>query len=336
MIHPEIPLADARADTRLRFATDALGTRELTLTSASADAGFRSYWRATTNAGSWIVMDAPPALIECAPFLRIADLLREHGLNVPTVFASDIEQGFLLLSDLGTSTYLDAIHAGADPVPLMHAAIDALVRLQGIAVPDWLPPYDTALLERELDLFPEWYLGRQLGIDMSANETDDWHEARALLIASALEQPRVFVHRDYMPRNLMPADSAPGILDFQDAVVGPIGYDPIALLKDAFHSWPARNVESWLRRYHAQASAVGRPVQDWPEFRRASEWNGIQRHLKIIGLFARLQHRDGKAKYLADVPRFFTYILDVLPAYAELAGLQRLLRRYAPEGAGAP
>lgn len=326
------PPANERGAARLLFTTRALDTSELTLTSASADAGFRSYWRATTPEGSWIVMDAPPALIECGPFLRTGELLREHGLRVPTVFAEDLDQGFLLLSDLGHATCLDAIQAGADPEPLMRAAIDALVQLQGITPPDWLPAYDTALLERELDLFPEWYLGRHLGITLDATGMAAWNEVRSLLIDSALGQPRVFVHRDYMPRNLMPGTPAPGILDFQDAVVGPIGYDPIALLKDAFHSWPQTTVETWLRRYHEKALAAGRPVQAWPEFLRAAEWNGIQRHLKIIGLFARLKHRDGKAKYLADVPRFFNYILETLPDHAELAGLQDLLRRYAPNG----
>jgi aminoglycoside/choline kinase family phosphotransferase len=326
----------ARATARLKFACDALKTTDLTLATASADAGFRSYWRVVTKDGSWIVMDAPPALVDCAPFLRIADLLRAHGLRVPAVLAEDLDQGFLLLSDLGHATCLDAIHAGADPEPLMRGAIDALVQMQGIAPPDWLPAYDAALLERELDLFPDWYLGRHLGVTLDGDERSAWLEIRSALVASALAQPRVLVHRDYMPRNLMPGTSAPGILDFQDAVVGPIGYDPISLFKDAFHTWPQAQIDVWLRRYYDQSRAAGRPVQEWSEFRRATDWICIQRHLKVIGIFARLKHRDGKAKYLADVQRFFQYILEVVPAYPELQALHDLLIRYAPPGVRAP
>lgn len=324
---------DPRADARHAFVADALGTDDFSETSASADAGFRSYWRITRAGPSVVVMDAPPALIDCVSFLRIGDLLREYGLNVPIVQARDLDAGFLLLSDLGTATFLDALRAGADAGALMQAAIGSLVQLQGIPVPDWLPAYDDALLARELDLFPEWYLGHQLGVTLAGSEADDWAEARARLITASLVQPRVLVHRDFMPRNLMPGPSAPGILDFQDAVGGAIAYDPVSLLKDAFLTWPPQRVQTWLHDYHASAVAAGLPVPAWPGFIHDAEWCGMQRHLKILGIFVRLRVRDGKPKYADDLPRFVAYLLDVLPRYPELAGLERLLRRHAPVSA---
>ncbi|MEO8461473.1 MAG: phosphotransferase [Dokdonella sp.] len=336
-------LQSERRDALRRFVANALGRDDFELQPASADAGFRSYLRAVASADhghaqTWIVMDAPPELVECAPFVGIAELLRAGGVNVPAIIAQDLERGFLLLSDLGRSTFLEAINSGDSPDPLMDAAIDALVTLQRIPVPDWLPAYDSALLEREIDLFPDWYLCRELGASLSRSELDDWNDARARIVSAALAQPHVLVHRDFMPRNLMPpisseTDPRPGVLDFQDAVSGPIAYDPICLFKDAFISWPSERVDRWLRTYHERGVNAGLPLPEYSAFRRDADWIGMHRHLKVIGIFARLKHRDVKPKYLADVSRFFSYLLDVLPAYPELAGLEHLLRRYHPESA---
>lgn len=272
-------------------------------------------------------------------------MLRDGGLNVPKVISQDLDQGFLLLSDLGPATYLEAINAGADAAPLFDAAIDALIRMQGIEVPAWLPRYDAALLEREIDLFPEWYLGRELGVTLIGSTAEGWNTARKKIIAAALAQPQVLVHRDFMPRNLMPpmtsavnatTNAQPGILDFQDAVCGPIAYDPICLFKDAFMSWPRERVENWLAAYHRHGVTAGLALPDFTAFRRYADWIGMHRHLKVVGIFARLKHRDGKPKYLADAPRFFGYLLDVISEYPELAGLERLLRQYPPHERSAP
>jgi len=314
--------------------TRVLGTADFTLAHAAADAGARSYWRVLAGNRSRIVMDAPPASNDLAPFLAIAALLRDAGITAPEVLAQDTVQGFLLLSDLGDRTMLQAIDAGADPEPLFEAAIDALVHMQGIAMPTWLPGYDASLLERELDLFPDWYLARHRGITLDTREQAVWFDARTRLVNAALAQPRVFVHRDFMPRNLMPMQCADqggiGVLDFQDAVAGPIAYDPLSLVKDAFRSWPLERAESWLRRYWERARAATLPVPDWPGFLRDADWIGMQRHLKVIGIFARLKHRDGKAHYVEDVPRFFAYLAEVLPRYPEFDEFAAVLARITP------
>ncbi len=322
-----------------------LGTSGFQLAHASADAGMRRYWRVVAGDRSLVVMDAPPAQNDLGAFLAIGTLLRDGGIAVPEVHAQDLEAGFLLLSDLGAHTMLQAIDAGADPEPLFDAAIDALVRLQAIAVPAALPAYDAALLERELDLFPDWYLERHRGIRLDATDRATWIDARARLVEAALAQPRVLVHRDYMPRNLMPPGQAAegrdipargvGVLDFQDAVAGPIAYDPVSLVKDAFRSWPPALAERWLRTYWERSRAANLAVPDWERFRRDADWIGMQRHLKVIGIFARLRHRDGKAHYVEDVPRFFAYLGEVLPRYPEFARFAELIARLVPGGASA-
>jgi len=330
------PIAD-RHQALHRFVADHLPAGTFRIVPASADLGYRSYWRVhATGQPSRIVMDAPPDKVECGPFLRVAGLLRTAGLNVPEILAENLDQGFLLMSDLGERTCLETIQAGADPAPHIAAAIVELVRLQRMAPPDWLPPYGRALLEQELDLFPDWYLARHCGVTLDGADRAAWQDARERLVSAALAQPQVLVHRDYMLRNLMPpvgSADVPGVLDFQDACVGPIAYDPLSLVKDAFASWPAAAVEDWLRSYHDQARAARLPVPEWEPFRRDVDWIGIQRHLKVIGVFTRVNYRDGKPKYLTDTPRFFRYLFEVLPAYPELAGLEQLLRRYAPADA---
>jgi aminoglycoside/choline kinase family phosphotransferase len=307
---------------------------EMSLIPASSDASFRRYFRWEAGQRSFILMDAPPPQENCRPFVAIAGLLAEAGVHVPEILAADLDQGFLLLSDLGRQTYLDVIDAdNADR--LFQDAIEALLTFQVGAIPAALPSYDEALLRRELHLFPEWYVGRQLGREFSEDERALWDRMCKVLIDSALAQPKVLVHRDYMPRNLMLSQPNPGVLDFQDAVAGPVTYDITSLFKDAFLSWPEERVLGWLQGYWEAARARGIPVQEsFAEFHRASDLMGVQRHLKVIGIFARICHRDGKPRYLADVPRFFAYLDGVVARRPELAELKQLLQGLArPETA---
>ncbi|SDV11227.1 aminoglycoside phosphotransferase family protein [Pseudomonas mucidolens] len=296
-----------------------------TLTAASSDASFRRYFRWEGGGRSLVVMDAPPPQENCKPFVEIAQMLAKSGINVPQIYAEDLPRGFLLLNDLGKKTYLDVIDdANADQ--LFADAIDALLAFQQLPMDAPLPSYDVALLRRELELFPEWYVRRHLGIEFDAQQLALWQRASDLLIDSALAQPKVLVHRDYMPRNLMISEPNPGVLDFQDAVYGPVTYDITCLFKDAFLSWPQARVREWQHGYWVRAGQLGIPVQaDFEAFLRASDLMGVQRHLKVIGIFARICHRDGKPRYLADVPRFFAYIEAVLAERAELDDLAELL-----------
>ena len=296
-----------------------------TLTAASSDASFRRYFRWEGAGRSFIVMDAPPPQENCKPFVDIAFLLAKSGINVPKIYAEDLERGFLLLNDLGNKTYLDVIDSeNADG--LFTDALQALTAFQQLPMVAPLPSYDVALLRRELELFPEWYVKRELGIEFDPAQQVLWDNVTELLIDSALAQPKVLVHRDYMPRNLMLSEPNPGVLDFQDAVYGPVTYDVTCLFKDAFLSWPEERVHGWLESYWRQAVALGIPVQpDFDDFLRASDLMGVQRHLKVIGIFARICHRDGKPRYLADVPRFFAYIDAVIARRPELAELDVLL-----------
>lgn len=301
-----------------------------TLTAASSDASFRRYFRWEGGDKTFIVMDAPPPQENCKPFVDIAHLLASSGINVPKIYAEDLTQGFLLLSDLGRQTYLDVIDAdNADA--LFADAIEALLTYQQLPMDAPLPSYDVALLRRELELFPEWYVKRHLGIEMDSAQLASWQHVSDLLIESALAQPKVLVHRDYMPRNLMISEPNPGVLDFQDAVYGPVTYDITCLFKDAFLSWPEERVAGWLNTYWNKARALGIAVhEDFAAFSRASDLMGVQRHLKVIGIFARICHRDGKPRYLGDVPRFFSYIEAVVSRRPELAELGQLLTSLRP------
>ncbi|MBK5377072.1 phosphotransferase [Pseudomonas sp. TH43] len=295
-----------------------------TLTAASSDASFRRYFRWEGEGRSFVVMDAPPPQENCKPFVDIAFLLAKSGINVPKIYAEDLERGFLLLNDLGNKTYLDVID-GENADALFSDALKALLAFQQLPMVAPLPSYDVALLRRELELFPEWYVKRELGVEFDSTQQQQWQRISDLLIDSALAQPKVLVHRDYMPRNLMLSEPNPGVLDFQDAVYGPVTYDVTCLFKDAFLSWPEERVRGWLENYWQQASALNIPVQaDFEDFLRASDLMGVQRHLKVIGIFARICHRDGKPRYLADVPRFFSYIEAVIARRPELAELQAL------------
>jgi aminoglycoside/choline kinase family phosphotransferase len=304
--------------------------REFSLAPASADASFRRYFRVTFDDGATrIVMDAPPANEDCRPWLRVQQLFEAAGAHVPQVIAQDLERGFLLLSDLGNATYLlalDADNAG----PLYADAIAALVAIQRASRPGALPDYDRALLRRELDLFPQWYLDKHLGIVLADAEGRALEDAFERILAANLAEPKVFVHRDYHSRNLMRIASAdgrnPGVIDFQDAVYGPISYDMVSLLKDAYIEWDEDLALDWLVRYWEQARKAGLPIAgDFGVFFRDFEWMGVQRHLKVLGIFARLWHRDGKDGYLKDMPLVARYLRKACERYGELSPLRRIL-----------
>ena len=296
---------------------------------ASSDASFRRYFRVWYDDQTRIVMDAPPDKEDCRPFVAIAQALRGLGLNAPEVLAGDLDQGLLLLTDLGSRPYL----AELDPrsvTPLYEDALEALARLQigGHPGSPLLPPYDSALLHREMELFREWFLGKLLGLNLRQEECHVLDHLFALLADNALEQPRVWVHRDYHSRNLMVTDpNNPGVLDFQDAVVGAVTYDLVSLLRDCYIAWPREQVEAWALAHRARLRALGMSgLDDAGQFLRGFDLMGTQRHLKAIGIFARLNLRDGKPGYLRDIPRTLGYVLEVAERYPELAGLRDLLR----------
>ncbi len=300
--------------------------REFRLEPASADASFRRYFRATFDDGTAIAMDAPPPQEDVRPFVRVAGLLREAGLNAPEVLEQDPEQGFLLLADLGTTSYMSRLREGRDVDRLFGDATNALVTWQSASREGVLPPYDEALLRRELDLFPEWYVERHLGATLAPAQRESLEGVFRKILARNLAEPRVYVHRDYMPRNLMVCEANPGILDFQDAVHGPLSYDVASLFRDAFISWDEERVLDGTIRYWEKARQAKLPVPaDFSEFWRDVEWMGLQRHLKVLGIFARLNYRDGKPAYLADAPRFIGYVRHATTRYHDLAPLARLL-----------
>ena len=319
-----------RLDALRSWLADRCPGRPFTLAPASADASFRRYFRVRFASGeprTLIAMDAPPEHEDCRPFVHVARLLEAAGLQAPRVLEQDLARGYLLLTDLGDTTYLEALRA--DPgaaAGLFGAATDALVRWQLASRAGELPPYDEALLRRELALFPDWYLARHLGIALAPNQAETLARVFDRIVASNLAQPKVFVHRDFMPRNLMVCEPNPGILDFQDAVLGPISYDVVCLFKDAFLSWDEERVLDWTIRYWEKARRARLPVDDdFGTFFRSLEWMGVQRHLKVAGIFARLAYRDGKRDYLADVPRFIGYIRGPCRRYDALRPLADLL-----------
>jgi N-acetylmuramate 1-kinase len=296
------------------------------LTTASADASFRRYFRVHLSDKTLITMDAPPPQEDCTPFVKVAKLMMDAGLNVPQILAQDLENGFLLLSDLGDDTYLSQLNSDNAPA-LYGAATDALIKLQLASKADVLPPYDETLLTRELNLFPDWYIAKHLSIALEANQDAALRASFATLNKNILAQGQVYVHRDYHSRNLMiTKENNPGVLDFQDAVFGAITYDLVSLLKDAYIQWDEEQIIDFAVRYWEKARKVKLPVpQDFSEFYRDFEWMGAQRHIKILGIFARLYHRDGKDGYLKDMPLVMHYLRKVCERYVELRPLLRLL-----------
>jgi aminoglycoside/choline kinase family phosphotransferase len=310
-----------------RFVVSELGPDASPPVAASADASFRSYWRVRAGGRSLIVMDAPPDKENLAAWLDVDARLRAAGLNAPDVLAVDRVQGFVLMSDLGVRTYLpelDAVSADA----LYADALDALLRMQTAVDPHGLPVYDRALLIAELERMPEWFLQRHLRFTPSCDEWDVIEAAFTRMVHAVLEQPQHFVHRDYHSRNLLivPGNN-PGIIDFQDAVVGPITYDLVSLLRDCYIEWPATNVDNWVEHYRQRLVAADMTQADSAQFRRWFDLTGLQRHLKVLGNFCRLWYRDGKAQYLTDLPLTLKYVLAVVDRHAEFADLAALLRR---------
>jgi len=309
------------------WSAQALADPGVRLDVASADASFRRYFRVTSGARTFIAMDAPPEHEDCRPFVHVARLFRAAGANVPEVLAEDLPRGFLLLTDFGTRTFLDVLDPDRADA-LYQAAITALVAIQRASRPGELPPYDRAVLEREIGLFPQWYLGRHLSAQLSAQESAELERVFEAVVTCNLAEPRAWVHRDYHSRNLMLTEPCPGILDFQDALFGPISYDLVSLLRDAYVDWPEARELDWVIRYWEHARAAGLPVRpDFADFYRDYEWMGVQRQLKVLGIFARLWHRDGKDRYLADLPRVRGYLRRTAGRYRELAPLARLIDR---------
>ncbi len=299
------------------------------LTPVAGDASFRRYFRLNlANGDHYIVMDAPPQHEDCRPFVQVAQLLAQTGVQVPEILHADLDQGMLVLSDFGDTTYLAAITPD-NAHALYMAALGALVHFQHGKCAGILPEYDRSLLMRELRLFDEWYVARHLGHAPDAAETAVLQGVYAALLDNVLAQPQVLVHRDYHSRNLMLTDAGPGILDFQDAVCGPITYDLVSLLRDAYIDWEEAQVLDWAIRYWEKARRAGLPVRsDFAEFYRDFEWMGMQRHLKVLGIFARLNYRDGKSGYLQDLPRVLAYVHQVAQRYRDFAPLVALLDRW--------
>lgn len=299
-----------------------------TVTAASADASFRRYFRVQGAQKSFIVMDAPPEKEPIDSFLKVDALMRRAGLNVPEIYASEAAQGFILMSDLGRQTYLDVLDEN-NAAGLMDAATDALVKWQLLSKPGVLPEYDAAVLRREINLFPEWYVSRHRGYKMTDKQSEIIEAVYEKIIAACLAQPKVFVHRDFMPRNLMISDPMPGVLDFQDALYGPVTYDIASLMRDAFISWGESFVLDVTIRYWDKARKAGIAVAaDFGEFWRDVEWMGMQRHLKVLGIFARINYRDGRPKYLEDTPRFLHYVRETANRYHELKPINWLLDQF--------
>jgi N-acetylmuramate 1-kinase len=318
-----------------------LGLRPDRVEPASADASFRRYFRAFNNGTTFVVMDAPPGKEDVRPYLKVTRLLEDLGAHVPHVHEADIGRGLLLLEDLGGTHYLSRLNAGDDPERLYGDALRVLadIQVRGRDAAAEVAPYDREPLAREVALMPEWFLARHLALELSAPETQMIAAAFEFLIAEALAQPAVFVHRDYHSRNLMVvADRNPGILDFQDALRGPIGYDLVSLLKDCYISWPRERVVRWVGRYrallHSSHGEAGVRLSgaDDAQFLRWFDLIGVQRHIKVLGIFARLWYRDGKPGYLNDLPLTLEYVRDTCTRYSELGDLARFLeKRVVPE-----
>ncbi len=306
---------------------------DFTLTTASADASFRRYFRvhlprAYLGNSTLIAMDAPPPQEDCTPFVKVAELLLAAGLNAPKVIAQDLQQGFLLLSDLGDDTYLSQLQSEKASI-LYGDATNALIKMQLASKSNVLPMYNDALLTREMQLFPDWYVAKHLNATLNNDHQAVLNNTFTVLNQNILAQGQVYVHRDYHSRNLMiTQQNNPGILDFQDAVYGPITYDLVSLLKDAYISWDEEKVIDWAVRYWQPAKKAGLPVpDDFSEFYRDFEWMGAQRHIKVLGIFARLSHRDGKDGYLKDMPIVMAYLRKVCERYVELRPMLRLLNQ---------
>ena len=317
-----------RTELLERWLTERFGAGAYRYAPASEDASFRRYFRVSAEGGTFIVMDAPPEREDCRPFVMVARLFADAGAHVPAILQENLHDGFLLLSDLGSRTYLNALDPASAPA-LYADANAALVKIQLASRPGVLPEYDRALLLRELRLFPDWYVAKHTGIELTPSQVAVLDGAFELLLANNLAQARVFVHRDYHSRNLMVSDPNPGILDFQDAVYGPITYDLVSLYRDAYVGWDEQHQLDWVIRYWERARKAGLPVAtDFSAFYRDFELMGAQRQIKVLGIFARLFHRDGKNGYLKDMPLVMSYLRNVCERYGDLHPLLDLLDQF--------
>jgi aminoglycoside/choline kinase family phosphotransferase len=317
----------SRVEALHAFVARALGHDRYTLAPASADASFRSYWRADTGTRTYVAMDAPPPQEDIRPWLDIGARLRGAGLHAPEVYAADETQGFVLMEDLGTRTYLPELNAGSADT-LYDAALDTLLRMQREVSARELPVFDATRTIPEMELLGEWFLRRHLGYSPDCDTWDVIELALRRIANSADEQPRRFMHRDYHSRNLLIADSnSPAIIDFQGAMLGPITYDLASLLRDCYIAWPAERVDAWAESYRQNLAKAGIVSVDTTRFRRWFDWIGLQRHIKVLGLFCRLWYRDGKAGYLGDLPLVLDYVLSVGRRYPEFADFCALLQR---------
>jgi aminoglycoside/choline kinase family phosphotransferase len=326
-----MPHADARLALVNHWLTHDLKLPVLGIAPASSDASFRRYFRVTHRNGTFIVMDAPPDKEDVRPYLKVGALLESLGVHVPRVHEADAARGLVLLEDLGTTQYLGQLN-GATVDALYGDALATLATVQtrGLEAAQQLPPYDRTQLLNELELMPHWFCGRHLELDLEPAVRAMLSQAFEFLMAEALAQPQVFVHRDYHSRNLMVLSQRnPGVLDFQDALRGPIGYDLVSLLKDCYIAWPRERVVAWVSAHAAKLRAGGASAPEARELLRWFDLIGVQRHLKVLGIFARLWYRDGKVGYLRDLPLTLQYVLDICPAYPELHELGDFLQRHA-------
>lgn len=314
---------DTRLEQLKHWLSVSLDIQDFHIEPASADASFRRYFRVSTHSQSWVVMDAPPDKEDCHPFVHVAQMIEATGVQAPHIFHHHETDGFMLLSDLGSTQYLSALtDASADA--LYTDAINALIKMQTLQ--NGLPNYDDTLLHTEMSLFREWYLGTHLNIQLNTEQATTLKNTFDYLADNAQQQPQVFVHRDYHSRNLMITDTDnPGVIDFQDAVTGPISYDLVSLLKDCYIAWPRQKVEHWLN-YFLHNNPLTADIS-YDQFRRWFDLMGVQRHLKAIGIFARLNHRDGKPGYLDDIPRTLAYVIDCCQHYDELHDMAELLQQ---------
>ncbi len=318
-------MSDQRRQQAEQWAAAQLHWDDFESTAISSDASFRRYFRLSHEGRTVVVMDAPPEHEKIDAFIDIGQRLEKAGVHVPHQVQADRERGYMLLEDLGGSPYHHVLDDN-NVDHLFHDAVETLITIQTHTRVSGLPYYDAGRLMAELALFPDWFLARHWQVEPTEGELDAWDMMCATLIRWALDQPQVFCHRDYMPRNLMVTNPNPGVIDFQDAVHGPISYDPVCLFRDAFLSWPEEQVIAWLEDYRRRALDAGLPVSESADlWRRTCDLMGVQRHLKVIGIFARIRYRDGKPAYLKDVPRFFTYIDHAIARNHELGELGRLI-----------
>lgn len=331
LIDTRKPAENDRLDALRRWLQSNASVDSSTVVPASADASFRRYFRVRSENGSFIVMDAPPAREDSRSFIRVAGYLEAMMLNAPRVLEADLQQGFLLLTDLGSTDYLTELNAQPHSAERLYGdALAALAAMQsrGAAYQGRLPAYDAELLSFELSLFHDWLCETHLELHFEPDEEKAWQELCDLLVGNALDQPQVFVHRDYHSRNLMVTGrDNPGILDFQDAVEGPFTYDLVSLLKDCYIKWPQEQTDAWMQRFYGRLDRSVRDLVDERQFLRYFDLMGVQRQLKAAGIFARLNHRDGKDGYLKDIPRTLSYILDVAPRHGQLAFLDSWIRQ---------